>query len=144
MSQKAYKLVVRELKMLCDLFDIDRSPSSIDKDELIERLLNFLSAPDAKMTNANTSGSTKDKKKKGKKKKEEEANEEKTDDEEEEAGEGELPTDKALKQFVKAYLVCFNPDKVTVSHALQTACDKFGVDLEEKKVFIKKLLTELM
>ena len=71
MSQKAYKLKVAELKMICDVFDVNRSPSTIDKDELIERLLDFLSAPDAKHTNkskSKSSGSAK-KKKSGKAKK---------------------------------------------------------------------------
>ena len=146
MTQKAYKLVVRELKMLCDVFDVDRSPSTIDKDELIERLLDFLSAPNAKLTNAGGESAKKKtppKKKKGKKKHDEETEDDESE-EEEEIEEGKMPSDKALKKWVKAYVACFNMDKVTANHALETASDKFGVDLKEKKGFIKKMLTETM
>jgi ribosomal protein L12E/L44/L45/RPP1/RPP2 len=148
MTQKAYKLVIRELKMICDVFDVDRFPSTIDKDELIERLLEFLSAPNAKLTNAGGGGGSAKKKsapkkKKGKKKQgEEETEDEESESEKEE--EGKMPSDKALKNWVKAYVSCFNMDNVTIKHAIETASDKFGVDLTEKKGFIKKLLTESM
>lgn len=148
MAQKAYKLKKNEIKTLCDVFDIDRSPASIDKDELIERLCDFLSAPDPKLTKAGPS-STKPKKKTTKKKKKKE--EEETDDEESEEEEqvveaikvdGEIPSDKKLRKWVKAYLACHNTDKVTINHAIETASDKFGVDMSEKRKTIKIMMTE--
>merc|ERR1712060_303012 len=51
-SVRAHKLTTKNLKDLCDLFYIDRSVQDgvpVGKDELVERLLNFLSAPDEKL-----------------------------------------------------------------------------------------------
>ena len=53
-------------------------------------------------------------------------------------------SDKALRNWVKAYISCFNMDKATIKHAIETASDKFGVDLKDKKLKIKQLLTEEM
>eukprot|EP00568_Trieres_chinensis_P005106 CAMPEP_0183298668 /NCGR_PEP_ID=MMETSP0160_2-20130417/5629_1 /TAXON_ID=2839 ORGANISM="Odontella Sinensis, Strain Grunow 1884" /NCGR_SAMPLE_ID=MMETSP0160_2 /ASSEMBLY_ACC=CAM_ASM_000250 /LENGTH=56 /DNA_ID=CAMNT_0025460765 /DNA_START=32 /DNA_END=202 /DNA_ORIENTATION=- len=55
-----------------------------------------------------------------------------------------MPSDKALRKWVRAYVRCFNLDKATTKHAIETASDKFGVDLTEKKTRIKELLTEEM
>jgi hypothetical protein len=49
---------------------------------------------------------------------------------------------KALRRWVKAYVACFNMDKATIRHAIQTASDKFGVNLASKKEILKQLLTE--
>lgn len=48
----------------------------------------------------------------------------------------------ALRRWVKAYVACFNMDKATVKHAIETASDKFGVNLASKKDILKLLLTE--
>ena len=53
-------------------------------------------------------------------------------------------SDKALRNWVKAYISCFNMDKATIKHAIETASDKFGVDLKDKILKIKQLLTEEM
>ena len=55
---------------------------------------------------------------------------------------GDKPSDKTLRQWVKAYVVCFDMDKATTKHAVQTASDKFGVDMTSKKNRIKEILTE--
>lgn len=149
MSQKAYKLLKSELKMLCDVFDVDRSPASIDKDELVERLCDFLSEPNPELTNASKSkgkSKTSSKKKSASKKKEKKETDDETEDEEEEEEEEVegMPSDKALRKWVKAYVTCFNINKVTLKHAIETASDKFGVDVSEKKGTIKTMLTEEM
>jgi hypothetical protein len=50
--------------------------------------------------------------------------------------------DKSLRRWVKAYVVCFNMDKATVKHAIETASDKFGVNKVSKKDVLKLFLTE--
>lgn len=82
----------------------------------------------------------------GKKKvaKEESSDEEDEEDMFEDVDGQKLPTDKALKRWVKAYVRCFNLDKATTKHAMETASDKFGVDLKPKKQRMKELLTEAM
>eukprot|EP00542_Grammatophora_oceanica_P021267 CAMPEP_0194037560 /NCGR_PEP_ID=MMETSP0009_2-20130614/9898_1 /TAXON_ID=210454 /ORGANISM="Grammatophora oceanica, Strain CCMP 410" /LENGTH=377 /DNA_ID=CAMNT_0038679771 /DNA_START=59 /DNA_END=1192 /DNA_ORIENTATION=+ len=94
--------------------------------------------------------------KKNSKKEEEEEEDEEEEEEEAVAASGDeeddgddndgkkLPSDKALRKWVKAYVACFNLDKATTKHAMETASDKFGVNLSEKKRVIKKMLTEEM
>mmetsp|Transcript_40478 Transcript_40478/g.56979 ORF Transcript_40478/g.56979 Transcript_40478/m.56979 type:complete len:178 (+) Transcript_40478:79-612(+) len=172
MSQKAYKLKVADIKKLCDFFLVDRTPSegkkSIDKDELIDRLLDFLGAPDEEFLNDSKAKAiiAKAKKKhtpkkgkgtgksgspggkKSKKGDDDEGDEvpvaEEVDDEDvgEEEEDDDDPSDKQLRKWVKCYIGCFNLDKATPKHAVQTASDKFGVDLNNKKARIKQLLTE--
>lgn len=71
-------------------------------------------------------------------------------EEEESEGEDEvidgktIPSEKKLRKWVKAYVNCFNLEKATTNHAIETASDKFGVDLVCKKEKIKDLLAEEM
>jgi glutamyl/glutaminyl-tRNA synthetase len=53
-------------------------------------------------------------------------------------------TDKALRRWVQAYVACFNMDKATIKHAMETASDKFGINLKGKKAKIRQFLTEEM
>jgi len=53
-----------------------------------------------------------------------------------------MPSDSKLREWVKAYVGCFNLDKATTKHALETASDKFGVDMNNKKTKIKMLLAD--
>jgi hypothetical protein len=67
------------------------------------------------------------------------------EEEKEEGGkvrETKLPSDKALRKWVRSYVSCFNMERVTIRHALDTVSDKFGVDLTSKKARIKELLVE--
>jgi len=177
MATRAYKMTVPLLKTLCDLFDVDRIPAEgkavIDKDTLIDRLLDFLGAPDSKYLKTPKKVSVKKrkaptptksksptpKKKKvrkeiGKKAKaqertyqEDSETENEMDVDSEEESEEEvvnMPTDKLLRKWVRAYVNCFNLDKATTKHAIETASDRFGVDLTGKKARIKELLTEEM
>lgn len=57
---------------------------------------------------------------------------------------GTMPNDKQLRQWVRAYVRCFNLEKVTIKHALQVAAEKFGVDLASKKDTLRQLLCEEM
>lgn len=136
MSIKAFKLTVAEIKNLCDTFDVDRSAEggkSLGKDDLIDRLLDFLGKPEKK--------STKTQQKKSSKKK---AATSSSSSKEEKVEKGKMPSDKALRKWVQAYVACFNLDKATTKHAMETASEKFGIDLSEKKSRIKELLAEEM
>lgn len=127
------------LKKLCDLFAVDRAKIN-DKDGLIEVLLDFLGEP------------SEDKLKgKGKKEKEGAASSKKEsskkiekEDSDEEIEEGKMPTEKQLRQWVRAYVQCFNTSKATLKHAMGIAEEKFGVSLAEKKEQIKEILAEEM
>ena len=157
-GEKARKISNPGLKNLCDFFDIDRSATDgekVDKDFLVDRLLDFLADPSEELTktwikeNKKKAAAKKKKAAKaeaGKKKvaKEESSDEEDEEDMFEEVDGQKLPTDKALKRWVKAYVRCFNLDKATTKHAMETASDKFGVDLKPKKQRMKELLTEAM
>lgn len=157
-GDKAYKMTNAGLKRMCDFFDIDRSAKggeTVGKDFLTDKLLNFLAAPDEKLTK----DYVKNKKKKeaaaarkaegggGSKKKSKKVDDFDDDGAEEDFEEVDgkrLPTDKALRKWVRAYIRCFNLDKVTAKTALATASDKFGVDLIERKRRLKELLAEEM
>merc|ERR1712060_476997 len=164
-SVRAHKLTTKNLKDLCDLFYIDRSVQDgvpVGKDELVERLLNFLSAPDEKLVKKKKIlKRKKNKDSPGKKKRRKvEVNTELEDTDGDESMEdndmnvadapknettnGEEPTDDELRKWVEAYITCFNLDKATTTHAVQTASDKFGFDLKHKKSLIKNLLAEAM
>jgi len=60
MAARAYKMTTPLLKNLCDLFDIDRKPqsgkSTIDKDTMVDRLLDFLGAPSTELTRTHKEG----------------------------------------------------------------------------------------
>mmetsp|Transcript_22679 Transcript_22679/g.37519 ORF Transcript_22679/g.37519 Transcript_22679/m.37519 type:complete len:357 (+) Transcript_22679:100-1170(+) len=165
-SKKAYKFKTQEIKMLCDFFTVDRSGVST-KEALIDRLLDFLGEINDELLKtssvkkpAKKVAAAAPKKKATKKKKavkakeesaEEESEEEEQDDDEEEEeqeanddGTPSKPNDKVLRRWVKAYIACFNMDKATIKHAIETASDKFGMDLADKKQKIKQLLTEEM
>jgi len=160
MTQKAYKLTIPEIKALCDFFCVDRSPpeneKNIDKETLVDRLLNFLGSPSTEAIKESaknvvaTSDSLKKKKESVHKKSRaskgeiEEKPSPKKEIVKEVTEKGKMPTDKELRKWVQAYVACFDLDKATTKHALQTASDKFGLDLGTKKARIKELLTEEM
>ena len=140
MSIKAYKLTVAQIKSLCDFFDVDRSGAS-GKDDLIDRLLDFLGEPAADMTKTGQKAA----KKKQKKKKtvvQDDDDDDDLDDDEPLIKEGAMPTDKQLRQWVRAYIRCFNMEDGSVKHAIGIASRKFGIDLKPKRDRIKELLTE--
>eukprot|EP00978_Attheya_sp_CCMP212_P025547 scaffold82398_cov56-Attheya_sp.AAC.1 len=136
------------------------------EDELVDRLLDFLGAPDPKMTKTynkkNKAAAVavekkkrvmKDAKPSPKKKKAKKSVPKKVEKKEDSSDseksapkiyKGTMPDDKALREWVKAYVACFNLDKATTKHAMETASDKFDVDLTEKKAQIKEFLTDEM
>jgi hypothetical protein len=128
-------LQVKQLKKLCDVFAIDRSGIT-DKDSLVETLLDFLSEPDEKLTKGGKKKPTKNKSTSSSKSKADPF----SDDEE--IVEGEMPSDKQLRSWVRAYVRCFNTSKKTLKDAMNIAEEKFGIDLSDKKQRIKELLTE--
>mmetsp|Transcript_23400 Transcript_23400/g.50755 ORF Transcript_23400/g.50755 Transcript_23400/m.50755 type:complete len:344 (+) Transcript_23400:103-1134(+) len=157
---RANKLTVPGLKSTCDLFDVDRTAGAGEKqgkEFLVDKLLDFLGEPSKKLTKTWISNNKKKaaaaarKEKESSKKAKKAAKEESDDDDDEEEDDmfeevdgKKMPTDKAIKKWVRAYVRCFNLDKATTKHAMETCSDKFGVDLSDKKAFIKQLLTEAM
>lgn len=149
MSVKAYKLNIPALKKICDVFDVDRRKKNT-KDELVDCLLDFLGAPDVKLTNAKKTDSKPKVNSPRKSKKEDDSEDESEAEDSEDEGEAKdpdkkgnkMPSDKELKKWVHAYTVCFDLNTVSTKHALETASAKFGVDLSSKKARIKELLTE--
>jgi hypothetical protein len=146
---------------------------NMTKEVLVDRLLDFLGEPSTKLTKKGATstkkGSAKKRKKQSdtadeekkmsakKKKKatkkvaakkesddEIEENDEEADDDDDKALAGGMPTEKALRKWVRAYVACFNMQSSTIKHALETASDKFGVDLSDKKALLKQLITDEM
>mmetsp|Transcript_28222 Transcript_28222/g.39710 ORF Transcript_28222/g.39710 Transcript_28222/m.39710 type:complete len:328 (-) Transcript_28222:211-1194(-) len=147
MSVKAFKLKLPEIKNLCDMFDVDRSKNPT-KEDLIDRLLDFLGTPDEKLTKS--FAKQKSKSEKISKKEPASTKKEKNEKKEKDSGKdgtiikGKMPTDKQLRKWVQAYVRCFDLDKATTKHAIVTASDKFGTDLTSKKARIKEMLAEEM
>jgi hypothetical protein len=123
-----------------------------DKDGLVDTLLDFLGSPDEKLLKGYKKEKKDEKKTTGTKKaapksksKKEKGSEEEDDEKDYEVIErGTVPNEKQLRQWVVAYVRCFNMEKCNIKHALEVAGDKFGVDLADKKKMLKKLLTEEM
>lgn len=159
---KAAKLKLPLLKAFFDLLGLDRSPVSgkpQSKGELVDNLLDFLADPDeesvckkgkkkrgrpAKVKTDDEAEADKKTTKKKRKKKEVVESEEESDDESEEDDKDGKPSAKKLQKWVKAYVTCFNLDKATAKHAVQTASDKFGVDMSDRKKDIMDILKEAM
>jgi len=150
-----------------------RKKAVLDKEGIVDKLLTFLASPDIKLTNggrlstkkrSRSSISKSPKTKKSKKAEdaevvvlddeddeemeEEEEESEEEEEEKEEVGEGsrgkKMPTKRELRKFVKAYVTCFSMEKTTSKHLIQTASDKFDVDVSSKKKDILELLTAEM
>lgn len=165
MSTKAYKMTIPLIKKLCDLFHVDRFKLE-SKDDLIDALLDFLGAPSedqlkggkkskkvaaAATASAKSGGSKKSKKAAASTERDDVVEEEEEDNDDDEDDDddaplkkGELPSDEALRKWVRAYVRCFNLKKATIKHAVATASDKFGVDVSKKKSLLKELLTNEM
>lgn len=147
------------LRKLCDFFNVDRSSDDskqLDKDALINRLLDFLCENDQEYLNDPNQKPPAKKKETPKKKK---STPKKTTPAKKKAKsespvpplslvkdhkKGSKPSDAALRQWVQAYVACFDMDSATTKHAIKTASDKFGLDLTASKPRIKELLAEEM
>jgi hypothetical protein len=150
MSGKAFKLTIPQIKKLCDVFHVDRTKLE-NKDVLVDALLDFLGAPSedqlkgakkqASKKKKATSSSTTERDDVVKK---DEPEEDDDEDDDVPLKTGQLPSDDALRKWVRAYVRCFNLKKATIKHAIATASDKFGVDVSKKKALIKVLLTSEM
>ena len=74
---------------------------------------------------------------------EEEEKDEYDDDDQDEVVDGKtIPSAKKLRKWVLAYVTVFNLDTCTAKHAIATASEKFGVDMEFKKDVIIQMLKE--
>jgi len=165
---RAKRMTVPLLKVICDILDVDRSPmgkrAPLGKEVLIDRLIEFIAAPDLKLTvggkinnkRSRSSSPAKTPKKKRARNSEEveveiideEMDEDEEEEEEEEGVEvikgNKMPTKRELRKFVQAYVTCFSMEKTTTKHLIQTASDKFDVNVSSKKKDILDLLAEAM
>ena len=57
---------------------------------------------------------------------------------------GKLPSDDELRDWVGAYVKCYNMSKSTIKHAIQIASEKFDVDVAPLKPKLKQFLTEAL
>ena len=100
MGARAYKMTIQGLKRLCDFFAVDRTLTTT-KDALVDKLLDFLGAPQKnKVKDSSATAETKTSKNKGKSKptkraKTEKKGKEEENDEEEEEEEEEDNNDNA-------------------------------------------------
>ena len=171
MSVKAFKLTVNQLKELTALFNIHADASDKESlvdclldflgapDPTLTKGAKKRGAKHASLPK-DSNGGRKRKKSNGKSKntprkrtssQKEEMNESSNSDAGDEMDTDEpkkldsgakMPTDSQLRKWVKAYVSCFNLDKATTKHAIETASDKFGVNLNTKKTKIKMLLAD--
>lgn len=157
---KASALKLPLLKAFFDLLGLDRRPVEGKmplKADLANQLLDFLADPNEEDIRKKESGKKRGrppkvksdgeevekKATKKKRKKKEIESEEETDGEEEDDKDGK-PSAKKLQRWVKAYVTCFNLDKATAKHAVETASDKFGVDMSDRKTDIMDILKKSM
>jgi adenylate cyclase class IV len=162
-SKKAFKMILAQVRMLCDFFDVirvDEGGNPLNKDDMIENLLDFLSQPHKDFLNVeypdlvvSKKAVVAPKKKKASPKKvvvkkvSAPAKPQPPKDPfslVRKHKSGAEPSDEALRQWVKAYIVCFDMNSATTKHAIQTASGKFGVDLSGKKNTIKEMLADEM
>ena len=164
---------IREIKQLCDFFNVDRKPGKneiMDKDLLVDRLLDFLSAPNDETRNSKeeeeestTETSPPSSERLVSKKRKRSVVEESEDEKDEQGGiedwvefsraegmfalvrdhdKGNEPSDVAVRQWVQAFVACYDMDTATMKMVLQVASAKFGVDMKSKKNLIKEFLVE--
>ena len=142
---------VTRIKTLCSFFSVDHSDGdgkTLKKDDLIDRLLDFLGAPDEAFVKKREPVATKKalaaKTQKIKTKPRTVVRKIKEDPFSliKDYKKGEFPSDDAMRQWVKAYIVCVDMETATTKDAVLTASAKFGVEMVSKKARIKQLLAE--
>lgn len=124
---RAYKLKKAEILTIYEALGLERGSASTGKDDLAEHLLEFLSEPSRSKYKAVPG---------------ERVIEEGGEDENREDDEFDLPTETQLRAWVQAYAACFNMKRMTTQHAIETASDKFGVDISSQKELLKELFVE--
>mmetsp|Transcript_9124 Transcript_9124/g.22653 ORF Transcript_9124/g.22653 Transcript_9124/m.22653 type:complete len:307 (+) Transcript_9124:197-1117(+) len=151
---KAFKMNVSQIKALCTFFCVDHcgeDGKSLIKEDMIDRLMDFLEAPDESLIKQTTKPVEKKKKVAAKKKKDPPRTKRssvatKVSEDPfsliKDYTKGKVPSDKAMRQWVKAYIVCVDMETATTKDAVLTATAKFGVDMASKKARIKQLLAE--
>lgn len=144
-------MTVDQIKALCIFFCVNHygeDGKPLIKEDMIDRLLDFLGEPDDSMI-------MKKKDKADTKKKADVKPKKKTQSKPvvakvvedpfsliKDYKKGKAPNDKALRQWVKAYIVCVDMETATTKDAVLTASAKFGVDMATQKARIKQILAE--
>lgn len=149
-ATKAFKMNVSQIKMLCTFFSVgysDGDGKSLKKDDMIDRLLDFLGEPDESLVERKVSSDSKKKADTKPKAKAKAKRVVKSPNEDpfsliRDHKKGKNPSDKAMRQWVKAFIACVDMETATTKDAVQTASAKFGVDMTAQKARIKELLAE--
>jgi len=154
---KAFKMNKSQIETLCDFFGVGYSGDggkSIIKEDMIDRLLDFLGEPDQSVLVQKeppvTKKKTTPKPKKASQPKSRQAVKVKVKEESskppyhliKDYEKGKVPSDDAMRQWVQAYIVCVDMETATTKDAILTATAKFGVEMSSKKARIKELLAE--
>ncbi|VEU42342.1 unnamed protein product [Pseudo-nitzschia multistriata] len=136
---------LNQIKTLCTFFGVDYNDENgkpLKKDDVIDRLLDFLGEPDESLLKKTISS---EKQKKAVPKQQKRAGGNLPEDPFSlirDYKKGKFPSDSAMRQWVKAYIVCIDMETATTKDAVHTATAKFGVDMVSKKARIKELLAE--
>mmetsp|Transcript_10469 Transcript_10469/g.30403 ORF Transcript_10469/g.30403 Transcript_10469/m.30403 type:complete len:324 (+) Transcript_10469:128-1099(+) len=155
-SKKAFKMILAQVRSLCDFFNIlkidDQTGKALNKEDTIDNLLDFLAQPNADFLNPEgviKSGKSAPKKKTKKATTRKVARKAKVEKKKKHYfhliknhKHGEEPDDKTLRMWVRAFVHCFNMDKATTKDAIRIANEKFGADIADNKERLKELLAE--
>ena len=145
-------MTVSQIKAMCIFFCVDpcgEDGKPLIKENMIDKLLDYLGEPDASAVKKAEPAEAK-KKAAAKPKKKATAKPKKVAPKAPEDPfslikdykKGKMPSEKAMRQWVKAYIVCVDMETATTKDAVLTATAKFGVDMSSKKARIKQLLAE--
>lgn len=156
--QRTFKLPVPQVTKLANFFCVEvrgEDGKTLHKDDMVENLLEFLSEPDkglcvdpAELKKTKKAAPKKNKKKNVKKKTAaiRKAASKKAVEDPFAAlkahEKGTKPTAKVMRQWAKAYTVCFDLDSATTKHAINTASERFGVDMAPQKAKVKEYLAD--
>lgn len=149
---KAYKMNLSQIKTLCNFFGVDATGTGgkfLYKDDMVDQLLDFLGEPHEKFTKEEEPPVAKKKAAVKSKKTPTKSRSTATSKPIEDPfslikdyKKGKVPSNAAMRQWVKAYIVCVDMETATTKDAILTASAKFGVDMASKKARIKQLLAE--
>ncbi len=109
-------------------------------------LLDFLASPNANDINllnkGDNSASTLEKREESEDKDDKNRDDDNSNSNSNSTDDDKMPSEEQLQEWVQAYVKCFSMDKATAKHALETASDKFEVNLVSKRPMIMKMLKE--
>ena len=149
MGEKLRNVAIPLIKSFLDLLNLNRRPPTgklPTRGFLSGLLLDFLASPNANDMNllnrGDNSASTLQKREESEEKEDKNSDEDNSNSNSNNSDEDKMPSEEQLQEWVRAYVKCFSMDKATAKHALETASDKFAVNLVSKRPMIMKMLKE--